>query len=159
MTTSPQPQRERQDLERLLDKLAKDWAAGLSTRQIGARLELSRGAVIGIVARARKHGDPRFRPRLKSSKQKAKPKVRVVKPAGENVGNTRPPPPPLEPLRPRLLVDLDWRDCRWPVGTAPDGRHLLCGRPAVPGRPYCERHCGAVRESTNPSASAPRASR
>ena len=59
--------RERQELDRLRDRLAKGWAAGLSTQQIGARLGLSKGATVGIIARARAHGDGRFRPRPISS--------------------------------------------------------------------------------------------
>ena len=166
-----EPPRERQDLDRLRDKLAKGWAAGLSTRQIGARLGLSKGATIGIIARARAHGDGRFRPRPISSgrdhlKGEPKPKVRKLKPVDE-AGNRKPPPPAppkldrtfssarKHPPEPRVLIDLDWQDCRWSTGAAPDGRHLFCGAPQAPGRPYCERHCGAVRsESTSPSASA-----
>jgi hypothetical protein len=50
----------------------------------------------------------------------------------------------------RVLVDLGRHDCRWPVGSAADGRHLMCGMPQAPGRPYCECHCRAVRsESTS----------
>jgi hypothetical protein len=140
-----EPPRERQDLDRLRDTLAKGWAKGLSARQIGEKLGLSRGAVIGLVNRARTHGDDRFRSRPIAPKPP--PKVRKLKPVDE-VGNRKPPPPPpprLEPPKPRVLVDLDWRDCRWPVGAAADGRHLMCGMPQVPGRPYCKRHCDAIR--------------
>jgi hypothetical protein len=85
---------------------------------------------------------PRFTPRA------PKPTAHKLKPIGEVVGNTRPLPPP-EPPRPRLLIDLDWRDCRWPTGAMADGRHLFCGQPQAPGRPYCERHCGAVSSSAS----------
>jgi GcrA cell cycle regulator len=142
MLNMPHPQREQQDLDRLRDKLAKGWSAGLSTRQIGEKLGLSRGAIIGLVNRARTHGDDRFRSRPAAPKP---PRVRKLKPAGEAIGNRTPPEPPPAPSEPRLLIDLDWRDCRCPVGRDVDGRHLMCGRPQSPGRPYCERHCGAVR--------------
>ena len=132
-----------------LDRLAKLWAAGATLTQIERATGLSRGVAIGRIYRARKAGDPQFQPRPPKPKQ-----VRKLKPAGEVVGNTRALPPPPAPRVPRLLVDLDWRDCRWPVGRDVDGRHLMCGAPQVPGRPYCERHCNAIR-SASPSPSAP----
>jgi hypothetical protein len=66
--TRPHPPREAQDLDRLRDQGAKGWAAGLTTRQVGAELGLTRGAVIGLIPRARKHADDRFRPRLTAPK-------------------------------------------------------------------------------------------
>jgi hypothetical protein len=124
--------------------LAKLWAAGATLAQIERATGLTRGVAIGRIHRARKAGDPRFQPRPKPPV-----KARRLKPVDEVVGNRRPLPPPPEPPRPRLLVDLGPRDCRWPVGQVPDRRHLMCGQPAVGRGPYCERHCGAVRsEST-----------
>jgi hypothetical protein len=66
-------------------------------------------------------------------------------------------PAPVEPVRelaPRLLIDLDWHACRMPVDQrpAPDGRHLFCGKPQVPGCPYCVTHAERVR-SASPSPS------
>ena len=63
--TRPQPPRERQDLVRLLDTLAKRWADDWTLTGIGEELELTREAVAGPIARARAHGDDRFGPRLK----------------------------------------------------------------------------------------------
>jgi hypothetical protein len=148
--TTPQPPRERQDLARLLDRLARLWAAGATLAQIERSTGMSRGVAIGRIHRARKAGDPRFRPRLKAPKPK--PKVRRLKPPGEEVGNRHrvpaPAPPPPEPPRPQLLVDLELR--RWPVGER-DGKHTFCGRPAIDRSPYCAAHCHAVRgESTRP---------
>jgi GcrA cell cycle regulator len=138
----------------LNDQLAKLWAAGQTLSEIEQSTGLTRGVAIGHIYRARKAGDPRFQPRPPRSPP---PKARKLKPADEVVGNRKPPPPPVPPRsppEPRVLVDLGWRDCRWATGAAPDGRHLFCGAPQTPGRPYCERHCGAVRsESTSPSAS------
>jgi GcrA cell cycle regulator len=47
----------------------------------------------------------------------------------------------------RLLINLDSTDCRWPVGAASDGRHLFCGRPQAPGRPYCPQCCARLSPS------------
>ena len=118
-----------------LDDLAQLWAAGASFTDMGLKLGESRNVIGGRTGRARKARAPRFKPR--------EPRRRVVKPPGEHVGNTRPLPSPPEPPRPRLLVDLGPRDCKWRVGEK-DGRHLFRGQPQAPGRPYCVRHCGAV---------------
>ena len=116
------PQREQQDLDRLRDKLAKGWAAGLSAGQIGARLGLTKGAVIGLVNRARTHGDDRFRPRLADPRPKPKPKVRRLKPVDEAVGNSRAlPPEPLEPPRPVPFLALPSRPLQIPA-------ELTCAR-------------------------------
>src|SRR4029077_2304827 len=116
-------------------------------------LGVSRSIVAGRIDRARKAGDPRFAPRPPRPRAEP-PKVRIIKPAGEAVGNVRTlyPAPELS-SRPRLLINLKSTDCRWPTGAAADGRHLFCGQPQAPGRPYCERDCGAVRDACS-SASA-----
>lgn len=39
------------------------------------------------------------------------------------------------------LMDLEWRDCRWPVKNPPRGEeHLFCGHPTVVGARYCAHH-------------------
>jgi GcrA cell cycle regulator len=128
------------------DQLAQLWAAGATLAQIERATGLNRGVAVGRIHRARKAGDPRFTSR--PCPPKAKPKARRVKPLDEVVENSKPLRPPPAPPGPRLLVDLGWRDCRWPTGAAADGRHLFCGLPQVPERPYCERHCGAVRSES-----------
>ena len=116
------------------DRLAELWAGGATLSQIEQATGVSRGVAIGRIHRLRRAGDAHFTPRP------PKPKVRrIVKPVDEVVGNSRPLPPAPEPSGPRLLIDLDWHGCRWPMGEATDGRHLFCGRPQAPGKPYCER--------------------
>ena len=123
------------------DQLAELWAAGATLTEIGLQMGVSRSVVAGRLARARarRTDDPRLAPRPRPPKVMPAPRVRSVKPGHEVIGNAPPPVPP----RPRLLVDLGPRDCRWAVGEAADGRHLMCGRPQVAGRPYCATH--AVR--------------
>ena len=115
-------------------KLAALWAGGATLSQIGQAIGVSRGAAVGRIHRLRKAGDARFAPRPSKPKQKVR---RVVKPRDEVVGNSRPLRPVAEPSGPRLLIDLDWPGCRWPMGEATDGRHLFCGLLQAPGRPYC----------------------
>jgi hypothetical protein len=114
--SAPRP-RDQAELANLLSEIALLWP-DLSQREIARRLNLKAGTVSGLVARARAHGDRRF-----SSRPDPTPKVRVVKPAGEEVGNRRRVPPPAPP-KPRLLIDLGGADCRWPVGEV-NGRHVF----------------------------------
>jgi hypothetical protein len=116
-----------------LDSIATLYAQGLPMSEIGEALSVSRGKVAFVIHRARRAGDARFRARPPAPKAEVEGvKVGIVKPTS-----------PVE--KPRLLIDLDWNGCRWPVGVATDGRHTFCGSAQVPGHPYCERHSKAVR--------------
>jgi hypothetical protein len=51
----------------------------------------------------------------------------------------------------RLLIDLKRDDCLWPVGVAPDGRHLFCGAARSGASfPYCAEHDRRARSETQP---------
>ena len=76
----------------MLDRLARRWAQGLTLGQIGEELGLTRGAVVGVIARAREHADDRFRPRPTAPRPKPPVKARRLKPVDEVVGNRMPPP-------------------------------------------------------------------
>ena len=122
------------------DQLAELWAAGASFTDMGLKLGESRGVIAGRIDRLRKAGDLRFKPREPlPGEPPPKPQRRVVKPADEHVGNARPLSLPPEPPRPRTIEHLEPNECRWPVGRASTGRHLLCGR-KTNRYPYCDRH-------------------
>ncbi|MGH6811618.1 MAG: GcrA family cell cycle regulator [Methylocella sp.] len=46
----------------------------------------------------------------------------------------------------KTLYELERSSCRWPIadltlpGRRPGSRHLFCGKPAAPGKPYCREH-------------------
>jgi len=42
--------------------------------------------------------------------------------------------------KPKLLLDLESQDCRWPIGEPRHPDFHFCGAPQLPGHPYCERH-------------------
>ena len=79
-----------------LDLLAKLWADGATLTEIERATGVSRGAVAGHIARARKTGDPRFPPRP----VKPEPKLRRV----DEVLRNRMPPPGRRRLR-RVVFD------------------------------------------------------
>jgi hypothetical protein len=157
----------------LLEQVAKLWLDGLSQTQIAQALGFTdRGVISGLISRARKRNDSRFRQRPRQPGQtrerrleldrarKARkrnglpplrppaanpaPKIRVVKPSGEEVGNRRRVSPSPEPPKPRLLVELQLNLCRFPVSNPPPGRGnemLFCSETvARPGANYCSRH-------------------
>ena len=156
------------------ERLVELWAAGSTLSEICAELGSTRGSIAGKISRARRAGDPRFvkrpsriagRPRRVSampqgspptaesrSKAVREPSVAEGRPEGSQSALTSAP----KSAQPRLLIDLGPTDCRWPVGEAADGRHLFCGAPQTPSRPYCLLHCARVSPSPA-SASSPRA--
>jgi GcrA cell cycle regulator len=47
---------------------------------------------------------------------------------------------PSKPSKPKSLLELESRDCRWPIGEPRQPGFHFCGLPQLPGNPYCERH-------------------
>ena len=108
--SAPRPRTE-VELANVVDAIAALWPDH-SQREIARKLDLKPGVVSGLIMRARKNSDARFPHRPDPApKVKPPPKVRKFKPAAVAIGNAPPP------QKPRLLVDLGWQDCRWPVGT------------------------------------------
>jgi hypothetical protein len=101
--------------------------AGLSRRQVGIRMNLTRAAVSAIVYRMKKRGmvlPPRAKPG---------PKI---------IARSKPLPTfAVEPLTATAatLLDLDHNACRWPL--AGEGREtLFCGADRDGHRSYCRQH-------------------
>lgn len=137
---------------RALDEIARLWASGASMRSIAASIGRGRGAVAGLVNRARKSGDLRFVSRQGPSVSREAARRRKREAGRQRYRRQHPLASwrapeiaaSLEPSKPRLPIDLDWWSCRYATGGAPDGRHLFCGKPQAPGRPYCPQHCEKV---------------
>ena len=87
------------------------WNEGLPTSVIGARIGVTKNAVVGKVHRLKlpKRGSP--------IKQKITP-AKVIK---------------LEALRPGM--------CCWPEGDPGTEEFNFCGQPAIADKPYCAEHC------------------
>jgi GcrA cell cycle regulator len=128
--------------ERTAD-LKRMWAQGLSATQIAYRLGLdSRSAVLGKVHRLKLaerrtgHHVYKMRPAHVPPRPAAKA-PRVPRPV-------QPMPLPLpgaSDLAPTCqLQGLTGTTCRWPIGDPREPGFGFCGRPHVPGLPYCEYH-------------------
>lgn len=87
------------------------WTEGLTTSEIGRRLNVTKNAVVGKVHRL---GLPK---RGVSPQSKAKA-VAVIR---------------LENLKPSM--------CRWPEGEPGTDAFHFCGKPSQPEKPYCTEHC------------------
>lgn len=51
------------------------------------------------------------------------------------------------------FLELKVTSCRWPMGEITDDHMLFCGQEAVPGKPYCAKHC-AIAYSNSKEAKA-----
>lgn len=124
-----------------ITRLRQFWADGLSTAEIGRRLNISRNAVIGKAHRL--HLPARMSP----IKPKAhRPQMRSDGPPVVRRSATL---PKLSCLRPVATLAASTREhaslrhsgqCCWPIGDPGTPRFRFCDTAAIPGKPYCETH-------------------
>ena len=100
--------------------LTKLWNGGLSTREIGVRLGVTKNAVVG---KAHRLG-------LSQRKSPIAP-ITPITPFVE-----RPRRAEVIPLE-KLTAGM----CSWPEGDPRTPDFHFCGAPAVPDKPYCAEHC------------------
>lgn len=84
------------EADSVIDRVADLWRRGATLTDIARELGASCGSIARRIARERKAGDLRFRPRPPPPT-----KPRVLKPADENVGNRRARPAAAPPTPPR----------------------------------------------------------
>ena len=95
-----------------VDKLTKLWEKGVSAREIATKLgSVSRNAVIGKANR------------LGLSKKTLKGSKILKKEIDITV----------------LVPSM--KGCKWPIGHPGDSDFYFCGKPTIPGKPYCGEHC------------------
>ena len=95
-----------------VDKLTKLWEKGTSARDIADKLgTVSRNAVIG---KANRLG---LSKKTIAGNKKIKSEINIS-----------------------LLVP-NMSGCKWPIGHPGDPDFYFCGKPTIPGKPYCGEHC------------------
>jgi GcrA cell cycle regulator len=50
------------------------------------------------------------------------------------------------------LTDLSSQTCRWPIGDPKHEDFRFCGKPVVPGKPYCGEHCATAYVGSSKSS-------
>ena len=95
-----------------VEKLSKLWGQGVSARSIAEKLgDISRNAVIGKANR------------LGLSKKLSFEDKTIKKEISASS------------LVPKM------NGCKWPIGHPGDNDFYFCGKPVIPGKPYCGEHC------------------
>ena len=150
--------------EQMVEDLRAMWKQGLTTAEIGKRLNVTKNSIVGKVHRLGLSGRPspikkkneenpaegnkaaEDAPAVSSknteSTQLKKEPVKVEKtsmPAGSPVMASS---AKNEPAKKGMmsLMDLDNHTCRWPLGDPKDENFHFCGRKVKIGQTYCEEH-------------------
>ena len=97
--------------EEQIKELIALWNQGLPTSEIGRKIGATKNAVVG---KAHRLGLTKRQSPIRRKPQE----VRIVK---------------LDGLRAGM--------CSWPIGEPGTEGFHFCGKPAVPGKPYCAEHC------------------
>lgn len=147
--------------EERVARLKQLWGTGLTTENIAVTLstefpdlpELTRNAVIGKANRlglAKKHGRQRSsRKKISTQPPSAPATTEVVADelpvteAPEASAETLAPTPP-DPSAPPPGA-LPWhRRCQFPIGHPGEADFRYCDHETLPGKPYCDYHCGVA---------------
>lgn len=134
-----------------IETLEALWADGLSASEIAKRFGTTRNAVIGKVHRLGLPGRAVTTKTAKGPRALRRPPKRSKArfPFGEGQPSLESPPPeplpytpePFIPLAERKsLMQLNDKDCRWPIGDPQMPDFHFCAKAKVSGLPYCEVH-------------------
>jgi len=115
--------------------LEKFWNKGLTTAEIGKKLDVSKNAVVGKAHRLGLQGRP--------SPIKREPKDVQKKP--ETSSSLPSPSSSASPLPKKndfiTIADLTLEMCRWPTGDPKFADFHFCGKKTFQNKPYCLNHC------------------
>ena len=132
--------------------------------EIALALGTTRNAVVGKLNRMRQHGHmivtnfngktgrPRTAAEPRKPRKAAEPKPKLPPRPKPDPGRAGGPPEPWQPrevasfpMRRITLMELEHRDCRWPLGDEPP--FLFCGNATdADNRPYCPVHHRAAHQ-------------
>jgi len=147
--------------EETIARLRAYWDEGLSTAEIGRRMNLSKNAIVGKAHRLQLPPRPSpIRPEGSGRRPSKHRRIRKdgpsLPPLRSVVDATAPPrPPATAPPRPPapapavlaapVFVRRVSRDpCCWPIGEPGTRSFRYCEAPAKPGKPYCAEHAEAA---------------
>jgi GcrA cell cycle regulator len=124
-------------------KLRTLWAEGLSTAEIGRRLNISKNAVVGKAHRL--NLPPRPSPIRRHEGEAGAPRPSVPK---RTQGPTLPPlsasmaapVPGLRAIMPAPKYGQRATPCCWPIGEPGKPSFHFCNAASAAGKPYCDEH-------------------
>jgi GcrA cell cycle regulator len=132
--------------EDVIAKLRTLWAEGLSTAEIGRRLNISKNAVVGKAHRL--NLPPRPSPIRRGDGATPRPMAprRTLGPTLPPLAASlaAPPPPALRPITSPPKNSLRATPCCWPIGEPGKPSFHFCNAGSVPGKPYCEDHAAVA---------------
>jgi len=119
------------------------WLEGLSTAEIGRRLNVSKNAVVGKAHRL--NLPPRPSPIRRGAEVSASsrpPAARraqgpTLPPLAASIGG---PAPALRPIMAAPKQTLRATPCCWPIGEPGKPSFHFCNAGSAPGKPYCDDH-------------------
>ena len=120
--------------EQMVEDLKKMWDEGLTTGEIGKRLNVSKNSIVGKVHRLQLPARPS--PIKKKDSGEDTAEIPAAKTAKAE-------PAPKEKHK-TMLTDLDNHTCRWPIGDPKDENFHFCGRKIKIGQTYCEEHAAVA---------------
>lgn len=126
-----------------VDLLRDLLAFGAGTAEIALHMHITRNAVISKATRmGLKLNGTQGRPQTeRKPRTRRKPMLdRVVKLPKKERPKLPPEPPPAPGVRSITFMELEPRDCRWPMGGPTDPPLLFCGARAEVGSSYCPYH-------------------
>lgn len=137
-----------------IDRLRGLWSEGLSTAEIGRRLNISKNAVVGKAHRLDlpARPSPIRRDILASARPRPAAPRRISGPTLPSLAALAPAPSGTRPAapvsRPGLIAGFSGvarntpriPACCWPIGEPGTPSFRFCGDPALAGKPYCGPH-------------------
>jgi GcrA cell cycle regulator len=129
--------------DEIIARLRVLWVEGLSTAEIGRRLNVSKNAVVGKAHRL--NLPPRPSPIRRGAEGSASPRPQAPRraqgptlpPLSASMGG---PGPALRPIMSPPKQTLRATPCCWPIGEPGKPSFHFCNAGSVPGKPYCEDH-------------------
>ncbi len=130
----------------IIGRLRTLWSDGLSTAEIGRRLNISKNAVVGKAHRL--NLPPRPSPIRRGDGATAAPRLAAPRRAQ---GPTLPPlsaafgaPAVLRPIVSPPKQSMRAAPCCWPIGEPCTPSFRFCNAASAPGKPYCDQHAAVA---------------
>ena len=136
-----------------IELLKTHFAAGLSCREIGGEIGVSRNAVIGKLARLGLTRDKKPEPRRDDAKRGRPRSVpRLQYRMLRNLFAEAPLPEESESVHSEQhcsLLELSEAKCRWPINSPGEENFCFCGNQPLAGLPYCAGHTRLAYQPTS----------